>query len=241
MAGATTKDVATQPPAAATVDSTACGTTAGGVAETTPGAKEHEVPGSERYAAFGLRLKQIFAVKAKLASAKAAAVSAKVKTIAAANARYTAYSSDVGEALRPIVPQWAVRGSYGLAIAYIMGDVAYTGHKESLKPDGNATRAIAHAAVFQGVASLALPMVIIHQAVHAAQYATKRLGRFTKWGPTICGLALIPALPFAVDEPCEHVIDRAFDELWPTPGSKHAHADGSPSAAAVGSAHPEKS
>jgi len=191
--------------------------------------RPHEVPGAERYAAFGLRMKQLFAVKAKLMKANMAAAATKAKTAALANARYTAYSSDVGEALRPIVPDWAVKGTYGLAVAYIVGDVGYTGYKESLKPDGNTTRALTHAAVFQGVASLALPMVIIHQAVHGAQYVTKRLGRFTKWGPTLVGLSLIPALPYAVDEPCEHVIDAAFDKFWPVPGKKHASGNESSS------------
>jgi len=192
-----------------------------------------EESGAERYAAFGLRMKQVFAVKAKLVNAKLAAAATKAKVAAAANARYAAYSSDVGEALRPVVPDWAVKGTYGLAIAYIMGDVGYTGYKESLRPDGNPTRALVHAATFQSVASLALPMVIIHQAVHFAQYATKRLGRFTKWGPTLFGLALIPALPYAVDEPCEIAIDAAFDKLWPVEGTRaHGKAHGADEATA---------
>ena len=174
-----------------------------------------------RYAAFGLRMKQLFAIKAKALSAKGAIVGAKAKGAAAANVRYTAYSSDVGEAFRPMVPEWAVKATYGLAVSYIAGDVALTTWKESKKPDGNPTRAFVHATIFQGVASLALPMFIIHQAVHAAQYATKKIGRFRKWGPTIAGLALIPALPYAVDEPCEHVIDYAFEQLWPEPGKEH--------------------
>ena len=180
--------------------------------------------GNERYAAFGLRMKQLFAIKAKALSAKAATakaasvkVATKAKAAAAANVRYTAYSSDVGEAFRPMVPEWAVRATYGLAVTYIVGDVGLTTYKEHCKPDGNPTRAFVHASIFQGVASLALPMFIIHQAVHAAQIATKRMGRFTKWGPTIAGLALIPALPYAVDEPCEHAIDYVFDQAWPVP------------------------
>ena len=179
--------------------------------------------GGERYAAFGLRIKQLFAAKVKTLSAKAATVGAKAKSAAIANARYTAYSSDVGEAFRPVVPDIAVKATYGLAIAYICGDIGLTTYKESLKPDGNATRTFVHSTIFQGVASLALPMVIIHQAVHAAQYATKKMGRFTKWGPTIAGLALIPALPYVVDEPCEHAIDYAFDQVWPDEKKKKGH------------------
>ena len=184
----------------------------------TSDADEDSERGNERYAAFGLRMKQLFAIKGKIALGKAQAGAAKAKAIAAANARYTAYSSDVGEAFRPMVPEWAVKATYGLAVSYIAGDIAYTTYKESQKKDGDPLRAGVHATVFQGVASLALPMFIIHQVVHGAQYATKKMGRFTKWGPTIAGLALIPALPYAVDEPCEHAIDWAFDKAWPKKG-----------------------
>ena len=186
-------------------------------------ALQHHEQGHDRYAAFGLRIKQLFAIKAKVGLAKA-------KQAALANARYTAYSSDVGEAFRPMVPEWAVRATYGLAITYIAGDVGMTTYKESQKPGATqekTLRAFLHATIFQGVASLALPMVIIHQTVHAAQAITKRMKRFTKWGPTLAGLALIPALPYAVDEPCEHAIEYVFDKAWPVEGEKpHGQSEG---------------
>jgi len=119
--------------------------------------------GNERYAAFGLRVKQIFAAKGKILLSKAAATNAKLKAAIAAkaakakvaatastsklkaaltaNARYTAYSSDVGEAFRPVIPEWGVKATYGLAVAYIAGDVAHTTYKETLKEDGNPPRA----------------------------------------------------------------------------------------------------
>ena len=37
---------------------------------------------------------------------------------AASNVRYVAYSSDVGEAFRPVVPTWLVKSTYGLAFGY---------------------------------------------------------------------------------------------------------------------------
>ena len=120
----------------------------------------------------------------------------------------------VGEAFRPVVPSWAVKGTYGLAVTYILGEIGVTTYKAKQQGE-EPVRAFAHAAVFQGIASLVLPMVVIHQTVHAAQIVTKRAGRFTRWGPTIAGLALIPALPYMIDEPCEHVIDTAFDKWWP--------------------------
>ena len=40
-----------------------------------------------------------------------------------------AYSSDIGESFRPVAnPAW-VNASYGLAVAYILGDVAYHGYQ----------------------------------------------------------------------------------------------------------------
>ena len=140
--------------------------------------------------------------------------------------RYTAYSSDIGEAFRPVVPQWAVKATYGLAITYIAGEVGVATYKESKKPEGETARTFVHACVFQGLASLAIPMVAIHQLVHAAQRLTKRVGRFQKWGPTIAGLAFIPALPFVIDEPAEHVIDTVFDKVWPSKHGGHGASHG---------------
>lgn len=167
---------------------------------------------AERYAAFGLRIRQLFNVKM-----------ATVGRAALMNVRYTAYASDVGEAFRPIVPRWAVNATYGLAIAYITGDIGYTAYKEAQKPEPNVPRAAAHATLFQLSASLVLPAVMIHQTVHVAGTMFKRAGRFTKWGPTVTGLALIPFLPTLLDEPCEHAIDWAFEKYWPVEGqSSHA-------------------
>ena len=40
-----------------------------------------------------------------------------------AKIRYAAYSSDVGEALRPVVPSWTVKAAYGIVFAYCIGDI----------------------------------------------------------------------------------------------------------------------
>mmetsp|Transcript_43698 Transcript_43698/g.114848 ORF Transcript_43698/g.114848 Transcript_43698/m.114848 type:complete len:193 (+) Transcript_43698:37-615(+) len=186
--------------------------------------EDHAERGLERYAAFGLRIKQVFAVKGKLLAAKASAAGAKVKAAAAANVRYTAYASDVGEGLRPVVPEWAVRASYGLAVTYVAGEIGLHTYHASQKQDTDIPRVLAHQTIFHGIASLGLPMVIIHQAVHGAQVVTKRLGRFTKWGPSLVGLSLIPALPFVVDAPVETAVDAAFDYGWPTTNHPGASA-----------------
>eukprot|EP00695_Tsukubamonas_globosa_P002612 TRINITY_DN3793_c0_g1_i1.p1 TRINITY_DN3793_c0_g1~~TRINITY_DN3793_c0_g1_i1.p1 ORF type:complete len:110 (+),score=17.08 TRINITY_DN3793_c0_g1_i1:103-432(+) len=66
--------------------------------------------------------------------------------------RYAAYTSDVGEAFRPVVSPTIVNLSYGVAFGYCILDVAYNGYKANKKGE-NVTRAVAHATVFQGLAS----------------------------------------------------------------------------------------
>jgi hypothetical protein len=262
--------------------------------------------GNERYAAFGLRVKQIFAAKGKILLSKAAATNAKLKAAIAAkaakakvaatastsklkaaltaNARYTGTLRHPAatephtchlalvrtRAVTSLGPAWSQhtprtsarrfgrsspsgasrlrtgsrsrtlratsrtprtrRRSRKTAIRRVRGRASSIhwplGCCSTIPTRGWTTLSagtFCYAVVFQGIASLALPMFIIHQTVHAAQYVTKRAGRFTKWGPTVAGLALIPALPYAVDEPAEHVIDTAFDTLWPDENSK-AHS-----------------
>jgi len=181
----------------------------------TPEDHHAEMQGAERYAVYGVAIKNIFRVKAKMLASKATVAGAKAKAAAAANVRYTAYASDVGEGLRPVVPEWAVKATYGIAVGYVGVEVGYHTYLEAQKPDGDTARVFVHQSIFHSIASIGLPMTIIHQAVHGAQWGFKKLGRFTKWGPSLVGLALIPALPYVVDHPCEVAVDYAFDAAWP--------------------------
>lgn len=106
-------------------------------------------------------------------------------------------------------------------------DVGYHVHKEYHLPDTapkNVARCAAHTTVFQLIASLALPAFIIHSGVHAAVKTCKKMGRFTKWGPTVVGLGMIPFLPACVDYPAEVIIDTCFAYTWPHPRGQHGHA-----------------
>ena len=140
---------------------------------------------------------------------------------AKAGSRYIAYSSDVGEAFRPLVTPNFVRASYGVAIAYIATDVGlaiYGEHNRSLeKEDYNnrVGRAGVETATFQLFASLLVPSLIIHTAVHQAQNAAKKgSGNLARYGPTALGLAIIPTLPFTIDSPIEYCIEEAFEKVW---------------------------
>lgn len=140
--------------------------------------------------------------------------------------RYVAYSSDVGEAFRPVVSPAVVKGAYVLAWSYVIGDVLYSGY---LAHKGGATRkdvaiTVAHAATFQTLASMLIPMFTIHTVVHQAQKLALKTGKFVKWGPTVAGMALFPLLPL-VDKPVEDLVDYVFDNIFPgrrkEPGHGH--------------------
>ncbi|UZJ55306.1 hypothetical protein CBS101457_004626 [Exobasidium rhododendri] len=188
--------------------------------------------GPTRYAAFAMRL----------------------RTVITASSRYVAYSSDIGEAFRPLTNPNFVRAAYAVSWTYILGDVGYAGyraHSESValrekgpeslsiaqkvelkKREAEAGKTVsgkvdavpgsemthvglvmARRAVFQSIASMALPAFTIHSIVRysAPLFAKSSRPRIRSSGPTIAGLAFVPALPFLFDEPVEHVIDTAFD------------------------------
>ena len=100
-------------------------------------------------------------------------------------------------------------------------------HAEHSLPDNVAKsvpRCAVHTTVFQLIASLALPAFIIHSGVHGAHRLCHKMNRFTKWGPTVVGLGMIPFLPACVDYPAEVAIDTAFAYAWPHPRGQHGHA-----------------
>ena len=90
--------------------------------------------------------------------------------------RYLAYTSDIGEAFRPIINRKIVTAGYGISIAYVVGDIGFEGYKANLDRqdrlaaggkdhDGAATEIglrVARRTVFQGLASIVLPAVTIH-------------------------------------------------------------------------------
>ncbi|SPC61962.1 uncharacterized protein UHOD_08120 [Ustilago sp. UG-2017b] len=238
-----------------------------------------------------------------------AAYAMRLKTIIIASSRYVAYSSDIGEAFRPLTKPGFVRGAYAVSWTYILGDVAYAGYKAAQQWDAlaattfsskggpiqefeseaakSAEKALSSArenlpleklldaktlgalsptekvelrkrhtqrlaaqgdhagvepnkvsepmhvglvmarrAVFQSIASMALPAFTIHSIVRysAPLFAKAKSTRIRAAGPTVAGLLFVPALPFLFDEPVEHVIDFAFDWIQErlTGGSKAA-------------------
>ena len=136
--------------------------------------------------------------------------------------RYLAFTSDFGEALRPVVSSRIVTGSYVVAFGYCFADVGWEAYK--LHDSGYITvkgtdismaQCVVERATFQAVASIAAPFAIIHTAVSATKKVVNRLGRFQKWGPSIVGLAIIPLLPTYCDHPIEHFLEDFFAKYGP--------------------------
>ena len=53
----------------------------------------------------------------------------RLKTLAIASSRFAAYTSDVGEAVRPLVHPGIVSAAYAVSFLYVGGDVAWEGYK----------------------------------------------------------------------------------------------------------------
>jgi fission process protein 1 len=131
--------------------------------------------------------------------------------------RYLAFTSDFGEAFRPVAHPRLVTATYGISWAYCGADVAweaYKAHKRGASRD-EMFHLVSERSVFQAVASMALPAFSIHTTVNLGQRFFNRIGRFQKWGPTVAGLSLIPFLPVMFDHPVEHLLNKVWMNYSP--------------------------
>jgi len=132
--------------------------------------------------------------------------------------RYLAFTSDVGEAGRPVVHPRIVSASYALTASYITGEVAYAGYQEFVNqsPKEKILDTVARITTFQLVASLGLPFLLIHGGVHATQSLIRRAAikspAIQKWAPSGVGLGMIPLMPVYVDHPVEEAVEIVFDK-----------------------------
>jgi len=132
--------------------------------------------------------------------------------------RYLAFTSDVGEAVRPVVHPRIVSASYALTASYITGEVAYAGYKEFANQSSKERimDTVARITTFELVASLGLPFLLIHGGVHATQVLIRRAAirspTIQRWVPSGVGLGMIPLMPYYVDHPVEEAVEKAFDK-----------------------------
>ncbi|KAF9196940.1 hypothetical protein BGZ50_004527 [Haplosporangium sp. Z 11] len=136
---------------------------------------------------------------------------ARYRNLFMASSRYLAYSSDVGEAFRPVTAPFFVNAMYGGF------DVAYEGYKAKIAgaPNDAVGMTVLKRGIFQGLASLVAPAITIHTVVHQSGRLFKNSANATlrKWGPTAIGLCVVPALPVMFDHPIETAVDKVFEML----------------------------
>ena len=135
--------------------------------------------------------------------------------------RYLAYTSDFGEAFRPVANPLVVRSAYGISWAYVVGDVwwEYSSMSQGKDIHGADLWAFtAKRAVFQSIASMLLPAVTIHTVVHETRKLVARYRWKSRWLPSLLGLSVVPFLPL-YDEPVERIVDALFFRIY-TPEHK---------------------
>ncbi|KAG0369947.1 mitochondrial 18 KDa protein-domain-containing protein [Gamsiella multidivaricata] len=142
---------------------------------------------------------------------------ARYKNLFVASSRYLAYSSDVGEAFRPVTTPLFVNAMYGVSFAYVGFDVAYEGYKAKMAgaPNDAVGMTVLKRGIFQGLASLLMPAITIHTVVHQSAKIFKNSANVTlkRWGPTAIGICVVPALPIMFDHPIETAVDKVFEML----------------------------
>jgi len=164
------------------------------------------------------------------------AYASRLRTAVRTAHRYVAYTSDVGEAFRPLTRPWIVTGAYAISWLYLGGDVAFETWKAKRRgpdpleaatftePQRLAVTAV-HRATFQALASMALPAFTIHTVVRQSTRVWKRAAspRLKAWGPTFTGLAVVPILPYLFDQPVEMATETVFEWLRQKWYERQAH------------------
>ncbi|OBT95591.1 hypothetical protein VE01_05964 [Pseudogymnoascus verrucosus] len=86
---------------------------------------------------------------------------------------------------------------------------------------------IVQRALFQGIASMGLPMLTIHSIVRYAGRAMKDVKnpRLRMWGPVGLGLSVVPVLPYLFDKPVEGAVEFLFHEGFKAIGGQEAVGD----------------
>lgn len=130
------------------------------------------------------------------------------------------FSSDVGAALSPIAHKHFVLSTFVITFTYCFADIAYEAYqvkeeyKTSEEQDYYMTRKVVERSAFHGLASIVLPEYIIHQSVHHSKHIFHKIGKFTRLGPSLLGIAIIPLFPTLLDEPLERALEYGFEHYW---------------------------
>ena len=117
-----------------------------------------------------------------------------------------------------------------MSIVYCFADVGIEAYKlkqrnylnEKTNAPMTMTQLVVERSVFQALASVVIPIALIHTSVDVASSFFRRVGRFQKYGPSLVGLSVIPLLPAYIDEVClslllSSIYYRCSSLLYPLP------------------------
>lgn len=128
---------------------------------------------------------------------------------------------DFGAALQPVLETRIVTVANFVGLAYILTDVSWEAYKlkeRGYMSDDNRpmtmTQLVVERTSFQLVASVLVPHAIIHSAMHGSQKMFQKFGRYTRFGPSLVGLSVIPFLPM-LDRSIEGIMERGFERYGP--------------------------
>ncbi|KAJ2942741.1 hypothetical protein O0L34_g14930 [Tuta absoluta] len=124
--------------------------------------------------------------------------------------RYLGYANEIGEALRPIIDKKYVRYSYGIAFGYVLADVVdkAVGKMGTGRPS-KVIWATGDAIIWQGLASIVLPGMVINRIINLSEEALSKYGGHPYLLkippihrarlPIYAGLASIPIIVYPID------------------------------------------
>ena len=136
--------------------------------------------------------------------------------------RPLAYTSEVGESFRPIIPKLFVNTSYAISIFYVGADVFYHSHCQHKKDPTN-TKQLAICTsdhlLWHSFASMIFPAATIHTAVKFSgkflnKFNLKTYPRVLKWGPTGFGLAIIPFIIHPLDDLTDYLMNNSVRKFY---------------------------
>ncbi len=139
-----------------------------------------------------------------------------------ANQRYLAYTSEVGESFRPIIPKYIVNGTYAASLFYVGADVAHNFQIEKEQGAQNSELALktTDKLIWHGFASMLLPALSVHSIVSfSGKHVFNKLPtNFTKtrtWAPTTLALVSIPFIIHPLDHLTDFAMDNTIRKYYP--------------------------
>jgi mitochondrial fission process protein 1 len=126
--------------------------------------------------------------------------------------RLVSYSSEVGEAVRPIAPAWIVKFLWGFSFAYVGADLVHHGYvRKDLEKD-KLWKNVADRTLWHLSASIIVPAATIHTVVGASKKLLfkTRYGRYAGLLSTSIGLGMIPFIVHPIDNGTDWVMDQTI-------------------------------